>query len=46
MKHRWLAALMLAAALALAACTPAEDGAGPAAPDSATPGPADFYDGY
>jgi hypothetical protein len=41
MKHRWLAALLFAAALAIAACTPAEGGAG-----SATPGSADFYDGY
>lgn len=41
MKHRRLAALLLAVALALAACTPPEGGAG-----SATPGPTDLYDGY
>ena len=41
MKRRWIAALLFAAVVALAACTPAEGGAG-----SATPGPADFYDGY
>jgi hypothetical protein len=42
MKHRWLAILLLAA-LALAACTPAEGGEGAG---ESTPAPADFYDGY
>jgi hypothetical protein len=46
MKHRWFAALLLAAALALGACTPAEGGAGPATPGAPTPDQADFYDGY
>jgi predicted small secreted protein len=43
MKHRWLACLLLSAALALAACTPAEGGED--ARESA-PAPADVYDGY
>ena len=46
MKHPWLAALLLGAALALGACTPAEGGAGPTTPDPATPGPVDFSDDY
>ena len=43
MKHRWLAVLLLTAALALGACTPAEGGE---APQESAPAPADFYDDY
>ena len=42
MKHRWLASLLFIA-VALVACTPAEEGSGP---DGSVPEPADFYDGY
>jgi hypothetical protein len=43
MKHRWLACLLLSAALALPACTPAEGGedAGESAP-----APANVYEDY
>ena len=42
MKHRWLAAVLLAT-LVLGACRPAEGGPGPS---TSTPAPADFYDDY
>jgi hypothetical protein len=43
MKNRWLVGLLLLAALALAACTPAEGGEGA---EESTPAPADFYRDY
>lgn len=43
MKHPWLVGLLLGAALALAACSPADGGTIGTTPD---PAPADFYDGY
>jgi len=43
MKQRWLVGVLLSAALALVACTPAEPGEGL---EGSAPAPADLYDGY